>query len=411
MYKDPRMVDLLLYRVRREVEPSNIDDVFDGEVISEMMKILPELDGVPQADKYGELDTDIFMAFTCDGVSVHKGLGARRSKTQYSCFPLEVIILNLPPTVRTQNRYVFSLGVIPGPREPKHLDSYCWPFYLECRRGIQGIRTYHTIKHSFFPLRFFVPHAFGDLIAVIKMKGTRGVGAKKPCHQCHVEGVRDEAGTGQKARTYYIPLTVPGAEENRYEKEILYNLRTREDYLRAYYLLDTAKSEAQRKKIRQETGINRASIWSLLPYFDMGRAIPGGYMHAICINLMKALITLWRGEFKGLDAGTGNYIIPADVWNTIGEETRNSNHWIPAAFVRSIPNIDTDFGNFTAEASAFWMMYIAPHVLKNRLPDPYYTHLLDLVKIMKTCTQFGITRREHAELSGDIYEWRLAYEE
>jgi hypothetical protein len=127
---------------------------------------------------------------------------------------------------------------------------------------------------------------------------------------------------------------------NRYE-EILHNLRTREDYLRAYHRLDTAKSKADRKRIRQETGINRASIWALLPYFDMGRAIPGGYMHAICINLMRALITLWRGEFKGLDPGSGNYIILAAIWETIGQETRDSNHWMPAAFVTMLPNIDT----------------------------------------------------------------------
>ena len=411
MYKDPKMISMLLYRMQRDVEPGDIEDVFDGEVISDMMKKYIELDGVPQAYKYGELDTDIFMAFTCDGVSIHKGLGARRSKTQYSCFPLEVIILNLPPMVRTQNRYVFSLGVIPGPREPKHLDSFCWPFYLECRRGLQGIRTYHTIKRDFFSLHFFVPHGFDDLIAVIKMKGTRGVGAKKPCHQCHVRGIRDETGTGPKARTYYIPLTVPGTGESRYETEILHNLRTRDDYLRTYHQLDTAKSEAERKKIREETGINRASIWSLLPYFDMGRAIPGGYMHAVCINLMRALVTLWRGEFKGLNAGSGAYIIPAATWEVIGEETRDSNHWMPAAFVRSLPNIHTDFGNFTAEASSFWMMYIAPHVLRDRLPEPYYIHMLDLVTIMKTCTKFGITRQEHAQLSVDIYKWRLEYEE
>jgi hypothetical protein len=57
------------------------------------------------------------------------------------------------------------------------------------------------------------------------------------------------------------------------------------------------------------------------------------------------------------------------------------------------------------------MMYIAPHVLKNRLPEPYYSHMLKLVEIMKVCIKFGMTRKEHAQLSVDIYEWRLAYEE
>jgi len=393
------------------VEPGDIEDIFDGEVISNMMKKYLELDRVPQAYKYGKLDTDIFMAFTCDGVSIHKGLRAWQLKTQYSCFPLEVIILNLPPMVCTQNRYVFSLGVIPGPCKPKHLDSFCWLFYLKCRHGIQGIQTYHMIKHNFFPLHFFIPHAFGNLIAVIKMKSTVGVGAKKPCHQCHIEGICDETGTRPKARTYYVPLTVPDTKENQYERETLHNLQTHKDYLRAYYRLDTARSEAEWKKICQETGINWPSIWSLLPYFDMGRAIPGGYMHAVCINLTRALITLWCGKFKGLDAGSGSYIIPADMWKMIGEETRHSNHLIPAAFVRSLPNIDLDFGNFTVEASAFWMMYIAPHVLRNQLPEPYYQHMLDLVHIMKMCMKFSLTQREHTQLSEDIYEWHLTYEE
>jgi len=100
-----------------------------------------------------------------------------------------------------------------------------------------------------------------------------------------------------------------------------------------------------------------------------------------------------------------------DMWKMIGEETHNSNHSIPAAFVRSLPNIDLDFRNFTAEASAFWMMYITPHILRNQLTEPYYQHMLDLVHIMKMCTKFSLTQREHAQLSEDIYEWCLTYEE
>ena len=48
---------------------------------------------------YGELDTDIFIALTCDGVSIHKGIGVCQSQTKYVCFTLELIILNLPPEV------------------------------------------------------------------------------------------------------------------------------------------------------------------------------------------------------------------------------------------------------------------------------------------------------------------------
>ena len=407
MFKDPKLIKLLLHRVQRESDPNIIEDVLDGGVIQRLLDSHVEIDGKKQQYKYGEFETDIFLALTCDGVSVHKGLGARRSKTQYSCFPMEILILNLPPTIRTQDRYVFSLGVIPGPREPKHFNSFCWPLYQECLRGLEGIRTYHTIQRNFFPLHFYLIHLFGDLKAMIKALGTLGVGAIKPCHTCHIEAICDDQA---KRKTYYLPLTIPGHSKNRL-REILNNPRTHRDYLEAYHRLESASSEAERKKIRKETGIKHPAIFALLPYFDMGRAIPGGFMHAIYINLFKALIQLWRGEFKGLDAGTGHYIISAPIWERIGLETRNAVNTVPASFVRSMPNIDNDFSNFTAEDSAFWMTWLAPYLLAGRLQEPYYSHLLELVEIVKICTGFSITKEEHARLSKKIYDWRLHYEE
>ena len=132
MFRDPNVIKLLLYRFEREVDANRIEDVWDGVLLQELLNSIVVVDGKPQEYTYGELETDVFLALTCDGISIHKGIGARRSKTEYACFPLELIILSLPPEVRTQDRYVYSLGVIPGPREPKHLDSFCWPFYLEC---------------------------------------------------------------------------------------------------------------------------------------------------------------------------------------------------------------------------------------------------------------------------------------
>jgi Transposase family tnp2 len=411
MFRDRNMIEMLLYRSKREADPKRIDDVWDGAFLRELINKNVAIDGQAQDYTYGEVDTDIFLALTCDGISIHKGIGARRSQTQYSCFPLELIILSLPPEVRTQDRFVYSLGVIPGPHEPKHLDSFCWPFYLECARGLQGIRTYHTVNRHFFPLRFYCPLSFGDLKAMIKLKGTSGVGALKPCHQCNVDSVRDTVSTGLKSKTYYVPLTIPGETENRLSDAILNNLRTHEQFEKTYHRLDKALNEAERKRIRRETGISHPCILSLLPYFNMARLVPHGFMHSVYINLFKALIRLWRGEYKNLDEGTGNFVISSAIWRSIGIETRHAVKTIPAAFVRSIPNIDTDFNSFTAEDNAFWLTWLAPYLLARRLPEPYYSHLLTLIKIIKICTGFGMTRAELKDMAADLYEWRLDYEE
>ena len=413
MFRDQRTVESLRYRFEREADPDRIEDVWDSAVLRELMRRKVAVDGRIQEYTYGELDTDIFLAVTCDGISIHKGIGARRSKTEYACFPLELIVLSFPPEVRTQDRYVYSLGMIPGPHEPKHLDSFFWPFYLECLEGLKGIQTYHAVTRQFFPLRFYCPLAFGDLKAMIKLKGTVGVGGLRPCHECHVEAIRDTWSTGPRNRTYYVPLTVPGHTEHRLTHDILNNLRTHEDYEETYHCLDTAPNEAERKRIRKATGISHSSVFSLLPYFDMGRSVPHGFMHAVYINQFKALIKLWRGDFKGIDSGRarGSYIITGLAWQAIGLETRRAVKTIPAAFVRSIPNIDSDFNSFTAEDNAFWLTWLAQYLLVDRLQEPYYSHLLRIVKIIKTCTGFGMTKEELKDLGTVIYEWRLEYEE
>ena len=116
-----------------------IEDVWDGAVLQELLNENVMVDSQVQEYTYRELKTDVFLAFTCDGISIHKGIGACCSKTEYACFLLELIVLSLPPEIRTQDQYVYSLGVIPGPHEPKHLNSFCWPFYQECLHGLQGI--------------------------------------------------------------------------------------------------------------------------------------------------------------------------------------------------------------------------------------------------------------------------------
>ena len=94
-------------------------------------------------------------------------------------------------------------------------------------------------------MRFYCPLSFSDLKAMIKLKGTVGVGALKPCHQCNVAAIRDTWSTSLISNTYYIPLTVPGTGEDHLETEILNNLCTHSEFEETYHRLDMAGSEAE----------------------------------------------------------------------------------------------------------------------------------------------------------------------
>ena len=193
--------------------------------------------------------------------------------------------------------------------------------------------------------------------------------------------------------------------------EILNNLCSHEQFEATYHWLNTSANEAEQKCIWRETGISHVCLFSLLLYFNMAWAVPHGFMHTVYINQFKALIKLWHGEFKGLDSGTSNYIMPGPIWHIMGIETKHTTKTIPAAFTHSILNINHDFNSFTAEDSGFWLNWLAPYLLTDHLPEPYYSHLLALVKIVKTCTDFGMTRGKLRDLGGDLAEWHLDYED
>ena len=129
------------------------------------------------------------------------------------------------------------------------------------------------------------------------------------------------------------------------------------------------------------------------------------------INQFKALIKLWCGDFKGLDSGNGNYVVSGPIWHIVGIETKHAVKTIPAAFICSILNINSDFNSFTAEDSGFWLTWLAPYLLADCLPDLYYSHLLKIIKIIKTCTGFRMSKAELKDLGTELYKWHLEYEE
>jgi hypothetical protein len=131
----------------------------------------------------------------------------------------------------------------------------------------------------------------------------------------------------------------------------------------------------------------------------------------VYINQFKVLIKLWHGDSKGLDSGTSHYIIPGPIWKTISIETQQAVKTIPATFVCSIPNIEANFNSFTAEANVFWLTWLAPYLLAGHLTEPYYSHMLNLIKIIKVCTGFSMTRAELNTLSTNLYRWCLDYED
>jgi len=135
------------------------------------------------------------------------------------------------------------------------------------------------------------------------------------------------------------------------------------------------------------------------------------FMHLLFENVVKNLIYMWMGKFKGLNARREDYIIPQAIWKEIGKETVDAVKDIPSAFVRSLGNIAEDSSYFTAEGWAFWFMYLAPILLQGRFQkEAYYNHLCELADIIKICIKFSLKHEEIDAFEVRIADWVNEYE-
>ncbi|KAG9081193.1 hypothetical protein FRC07_014592 [Ceratobasidium sp. 392] len=210
--------------------------------------------------------------------------------------------------------------------------------------------------------------------------------------------------------TRYIPLTWPGHLEP-YPPDLLF-MRSHADFLQRYEALDNlANQPGRRKAYAKAFGINGRPIFAQLTAFDLAKCAPYDIMHLLFENLVPNMIKHWTGEFKKLDQGTGNYQLSKEVWKEIGVLTEQATCTIPAAFVGTLPDIAEDQVLFKAEGYSFWVQYIAPILLLDRLPPPYYEHFLLMRDIIILCVQLNITTAQLDELERMTHRWVIQYEE
>lgn len=160
-----------------------------------------------------------------------------------------------------------------------------------------------------------------------------------------------------------------------------------------------------------ELGIKGMPAWTRMGSINYARGVPWDFMHLLFENVVKNLVYMWMGKFKGLDAGSEEYIIPPAIWKEIGQETVDAVKDIPSAFVRSLGNLAEDSSYFMAEGWAFWFMYLAPILLQGRFQkEVYYCHLCELADIIKMCIKFSLKHQEIDALELRIVNWVKEYE-
>ncbi|CDO68471.1 hypothetical protein BN946_scf184754.g5 [Trametes cinnabarina] len=409
-YANRDMANKLQYRAKdHHYEPGTIKDVMDSVHYQSLLTKNVVIGEHTLPHRYLQDPRDAAFGLSTDGFAPFK----RRSKTAW---PLILVNYNLPPEVRTHLDNLMGLGVIPGPKKPIDFDSFLWPLAQEFLRLAVGVHAYDSLTDEFFALRAYLILVFGDIPAISMVMRMKGHNGACPCRMCSIRGIPIP---DSRNNTLYVPLdrtrhpTVQNspAAIKTYDPDAL-PLRTHEQFLQQAHEVQFARTGAEEERLAKQYGIKGIPLLSSLSSLSFPDSFPYDFMHLIWENVVKNLMNLWTGQYKGLDCGTGDYTIEPTVWDAIGAASAESGGYIPYVFGPRPPNVASDKTSWTADTRSFWTQYVGPVLLERRFKHRrYYDHFVQLVKVIRQCLQFEITHAEVAEIRTNLVQWVLKYEE
>lgn len=404
LFRSQDMIEIMLYRARFVSSTTNIRDVFDSDWYQKLLHTHVEVDGKALPHRFFSSPHAIALSLATDGFLL---FGRRRSGP--SAMPILLQNLNLPPKVRTRPENLICLGVIPGPRQPKDLESFLCPLDDECAKLAQGVETYNASSQEFFDLYAYIVAKIGDILAIEKFLSIKGHNSLSGYRSCEIKGILHPLQSN-----YYYPTNFPVTHGNQPEQSwnpFKLPMRTHKSWLQILDEIAAMPTKSRQDALMKHYGLNGRPALHRVSSLDYARCCPWEWMHLLLENVCPNLVSLWTGTFKNLDQGHEQYEIAPHIWEEIGRETADAVCYIPAAFVRVLQNIATDRQKFTAESWGFWFVHVAPIVLEGRFKhEKYYKHMLLLVDIMKTTLQFEITRDQVDDLEEKIVDWVLDYE-
>ncbi|KAG8730383.1 hypothetical protein FRC10_002754 [Ceratobasidium sp. 414] len=136
LFQSRGMASKLQYRVQAEQrhDPSVMEDVFDGANYRSLRQT--QLCPNHEYRLFDNLE-DIALGFSTDGLSLFQ----RRRRGYSTAWPLIFINYNLHPGICTCLENVLCVGIIPGPRQCKDLNSFLIPLLKELLDLEDGVET------------------------------------------------------------------------------------------------------------------------------------------------------------------------------------------------------------------------------------------------------------------------------
>ncbi|KAG8768061.1 hypothetical protein FRC12_005856 [Ceratobasidium sp. 428] len=273
---------------------------------------------------------------------------------------------------------MLCVGLVPGPTEPKDVNSFLQPQIDELEAFAYGVPAYNTLHLQPFELRAYLLACFGNMPAVSKLMAMTGHTGKLHYHACKIEGFRPMR-YGQvdpKKRHHYIPLSRPFAPRNKTRKYDPFDLplRSHAEFIEQARHVQDAPNNTQETDRARDCGIHFIPPLARLSSIELPGSFPHDFMHIIFQNIIPDLIMLWTQteRYKATDTGDEQYDLNEELWQDIGLSCKQSGDTMPAAFGCRVPDLSEDETWVTAEAKLVFSTLLAPSSLHRRFKQPQY---------------------------------------
>ena len=359
---------------------------------------------------------DIALMFSIDGAQLY-------AMKALACWIYIWVLLNLPPALRYKKDHVFIGGFIPGPKNPKNLDSFLFPG-LQHLVALQkeGLQIWDAALQREITSKIFLVLITADGPGMMHITGLVGYHGKHGCRlYCGMKGRREEHG-----KHYFPALLKPANYAVRDCDHPDIDVRdlpkpSCERYHLNLQELVTSPNNRNYRARRLKTGISKPSIFSGIDRsFTLGLPHSAGsdIMHLAALNISDLMISLWRGTIDCTspdDRSTWDWaVLRGDVWQQHGKAVADALPYLPSSFDRPPRNIAEKLtSGYKAWEFLLYLYGLGPGLLYGLLPDAYYTNFCKLVRGIRLVHQHKITldnvREAQLALASFTQEFELIY--
>ena len=320
----------------RPVDSGLYQDIYDGKLWSDFLR--------PTEKPFLSLPFNLALSINVDWFQPFE-------RTQHSEGAIYISILNLPRQYRYLHENIILLGIIPGPKEPKQMNSLLKPFVDELLKLWDGVimKTHDGLSAI---VRAALICCACDIPAARKVCGFVGHSGTKGCSRCLLSFTKDRFG----AKSDYT-------DTNRDQ----WPLRTLAEHKIASNSHKDAKCRSEQKLIEKHSGV-KYSVLNDLPYFDAPRMCIVDPMHNLLLGTSKNIMELWKSnevlsenDFEIIQQRVDSFVAPNDIG-------------------RMPSKIASGFSGFTAEQWKNWTIFFSLYALNGVLPQTHYHCWLLYVK-------------------------------